>query len=163
MKFEIDVTEEMVLRAIREEICLTEYDNDGDVIRRGLDVREIVKTHVQRAAENAIAAEIGNGLREQIGKQIAAALEEGFQPVTSWGSPTGERVILKTLVAKPLQEQTSSYERKSVRDLIIEHAKREVETQVKSMVAEAKRQIENELTACAAEALKTYMRKHAGV
>lgn len=161
-RIEIEITDDMIQRFIREDVCLVGADEDGEPVRRPLDLRSIVTEQVRKRADAAIALAIGDGLRAQLEERIAAALDEGFQPLTRWGDPDGERVSLKSTVAAALQER-GGYDRKSVRDLVIEQAKREVEVQVKAMVAEARAKIDADVAAAAADALKAIMRKHLGL
>lgn len=162
MKFEIEVTEQQVLEAIRDCLTIAEYDEDGERTTRGLDVQEIAKRHIRERADAAVARVIADGLKEQVHEQIRLALEEGFTPVNSWGERSGERVTLKSVVAQALTE-SSRYNRKNVRDIIIEFAKTEIERQVREMVQAARAQIEANLAAAAGDALRNYMRQHAGI
>lgn len=128
--FSIEITDEMIERAIARSVTKTYYDDDGDPVGEPMHLSSMVKQAVSASIDHEVSkvvqAEVGTAVRDAVAK----ALADGFPTFDQWGTKTGMKT-LRDLIGE------RCFPRERGQDGLVSMVRDEAQKTVKAMVAEA--------------------------
>jgi hypothetical protein len=159
MKIEVEITPEMIERALAKLLVEHHYDEDGDVVEHPIDVRAIIRERLKGEVEKHVG-KVAREVAESVTRErVEAILDEGFPVYSTWGSKESTKT-LRQVVGEALFK-TDQYSR-DLTHTIRAAMDTEVKRAVGSAVKDYEEQMREAMTSAAAEAMAKYMKKAVG-
>lgn len=96
---QIEVTDEMIDRAIQRLLTRTTYDEYGDEDgeRPSIDIAKIVERRLTERVDEAIGKAAAASTKEVVMARVERILDEGFPTFSQWGERSGTKTLAQVV------------------------------------------------------------------